>query len=219
MSNRGNDVMQTNGAMRINIKDMIEPDTKMFQGRMAIEEGIKWILKGLNIAYGLDTKDPNFVDTPKRVAKAYLEMLKGTNSEGVNDILKQNFPSDYSGMVVEKDIECFSMCPHHLLPVKYKLHFAYIPDGNVLGLSKIPRFIKLLAQAPLLQEDFTQIVVNKFTEYVKPKGCVLYVEGWHMCMGARGIEMPEVSTITTALKGIFEEQPVKNEFFQIINKR
>ena len=146
-------------------------------GRDKLEQGVHLMLEGLQDAYGLDIANENFRETPKRVAKAYLEMLQGIDTTEVENILKQNFPSDYKGMVILDKISCYSMCPHHLIPVKYIIHFGYIPNGNVLGLSKIPRFIKLLAQSPKLQEDFTQEIVKLFNKYVMPEGSAVVVKG------------------------------------------
>lgn len=186
-------------------------------GIKKLEEGFKLMLEGLHDTYGLNLNDPNFTDTPKRVAKAYIEMNKGIDISEVRDILMQNFPSEYDGLITENKIQTFSLCPHHFLPVRYEISFGYIPNENVLGLSKIPRFIKLLSQSPKLQEDFTQEIVNLFDEYVRPEGCGVFVKGWHLCMGARGISMPDTATITSALKGNFKDNPsVKDEFFKII---
>lgn len=188
-----------------------------WSGKSKIEKGFALVLDGLYDALGVDKANINFKETPSRVARAYLEMLQGAEIERAESIVTQTFPSNYDGMVVLTDIKCFSMCPHHFLPVKYTIDFGYIPDKSMLGLSKIPRFIKLLAQAPLLQEDFTKNVVDDFTNYVAPLGAIVVVKGYHMCMGARGIEMPDSATITSAVTGVFaKEASTKEEFFGLI---
>ena len=184
-----------------------------------LEAGFKRMLQGLKIAYGLDLKDENLRETPARVARALLEMLQGIDQTGVEEILKKNFPTNYTGMVVLTDIHCFSMCPHHFLPVSYKVNFAYIPQGHALGLSKIPRFIKLLLQAPMLQEDATDAIVDKFNEYVNASGAMVTLSGQHMCMGCRGVSKPEVLTLTSALRGDFKKPEVRAEFFTIVENR
>ena len=190
------------------------------RGKNKLEKGFTYMLDGLKDVYGLDLADVNFKDTPSRVARAFMEMLQGVDNSQVNKILSQNFPDRYTGMVVVENIECFSMCPHHFLPVRYRVNFGYMPDKNVLGISKIPRFIKLMAQAPVLQELFTQNAVDIFDKHVKPKGSIVFVEGYHMCMGARGIEMPDAATCTSAVTGIFDKNPsVKSEFFRILEQR
>lgn len=193
--------------------------TGYWKGKTQIEKGFAMILSGLYESYGLNINDVNFKDTPSRVARAYLEMLQGIDPQKSVDILKQNFPSVYDGMVTIANIPCFSMCPHHFLPVKYISSFGYIPSGNVLGLSKIPRFIKMMAQAPILQEDLTENIVELFQKYVSPSGCMVVLKGFHMCMGCRGIEMPETSTITSAFRGNFEQLVVREEFFNLIKSQ
>ena len=184
-----------------------------------VKEGFELILKGLEVGLGINIDDENFRETPDRVARAYFEMLSGADEEGVNEILSKSFPDKYDGIITVTDINVYSMCPHHFLPVNYIIHFGYMPNENVLGLSKIPRFIKLLAKAPILQETFTNKIISKFDEFVKPKGSIVYVEGKHLCMGARGIEMPSSSTITTSLSGEFGEKTLKDEFFDMIQRR
>lgn len=189
-----------------------------WEGKSMIEDGFATIILGLYEAYGFDYKDVNLKDTPSRVARSFLDMLQGIDPQRAESILKQNFPSDYNGMVVLTNIPCYSMCPHHFLPVRYNAHFGYIPNKSVLGLSKIPRYIKTIAQAPLLQEDLTEQIVDRFMSIVEPQGCMIILRGQHLCMGCRGIEMPDVSTVTSALRGIFDELPVRNEFFAMIDR-
>lgn len=190
-----------------------------FEGKSKIEKAFAEIISGLYIAYGLDKNDENLKDTPSRVARAYLEMLQGINPESAKSILVQNFPSDYDGMVVLDNIQCYSMCPHHFLPVKYSVDFGYIPNGRVLGLSKIPRYIKLLLQAPKLQEDATEQLIQYFMDIVKPAGCMVILKGQHLCMGCRGVEMPNVATITSSRSGLFKKEDVKEEFINILSIR
>ena len=187
-----------------------------WEGKSQIEKGFAQIISGLHEAYGFDKYDINVKDTPSRVARAYIEMLQGIDPARADSILKQNFPSSYTGMVVLAKIPCFSMCPHHFLPVKYEASFGYIPNGNVLGLSKIPRYIKTSVQAPVLQECITDRIVERFMEIVNPLGCMVVLKGHHMCMGCRGVEMPDVSTITSAFRGNFKEQEIRDEFFTMI---
>lgn len=187
-----------------------------WEGKSQIEKGFAQIISGLYEAYGFDKDDINVRDTPSRVARSFLEMLQGIDPARAEAILKQNFPSSYTGMVVLSQIPCFSMCPHHFLPVKYEVSFGYIPNGHVLGLSKIPRYIKTSVQAPVLQECITDRIVERFMDIVNPLGCIVVLKGQHMCMGCRGVEMPDVSTVTSSFRGIFNEQDTRAEFFQLI---
>lgn len=192
---------------------------RLQQGQHLIEEGVSKIISGLNVAYGLDVNDVNLIDTPARVGRAYLEMCQGIDPNKSVEILKQNFPSNYTGMVVLTKIPVFSLCPHHFLPVKYESNFGYIPKQRVLGLSKIPRYIKMLAQSPILQEDLAEKIVQLFFDEVAPYGCIITLKGYHMCMGCRGVEMPCVATTTTAFRGTFQKQDVREEFFTTIHMK
>lgn len=194
-------------------------DDKIEEGKFIIEHGFTEILLGLNVAYGLDLSDENLKETPARVARAFIEMLQGIDKSKSEAVLRQNFPSKYDGMVIIDNIKCYSMCPHHFLPVKYMANFGYIPDGRVLGLSKIPRFIKMTCRAPMLQEDTTEIIVDKFMEIVSPRGCIVTLSGQHLCMGCRGVEMPDTMTVTSAIRGNFETPAIRQEFFETLKLR
>lgn len=171
-----------------------------------IEKNFKEILeKGLK----LDLNDPNFTETPKRVAKAYKEIFSGLNhtKEDVENIFKTCFPTKYGGMVFEKNITVFSMCPHHFLPVRYEVSVGYIPDGCGVGLSKLVRIIELLAKRPTLQETFTQEIVELIEKNMRTKGAICMVRGEHYCMQMRGVKQKDVSTTTSAANGIFLTKP------------
>jgi GTP cyclohydrolase I len=168
-------------------------------------------------ALGLDLTDPNLVETPRRVAKSYGEIFKALSPEAdeeLNDILGKTFPATYNEMVVTKNIVAWSMCPHHFLPVRYDVAFAYIPDKSVLGLSKMPRAIQLMAAKPVLQEQFTTDIVKKFESVLKPKGCIVRVSGEHLCMQMRGVKSTDSCVITNAFSGCFENETSKAEFFR-----
>ncbi len=189
--------------------------SKMLKGAEMLLEGLS---QATNNSFKLD--DPNFKETPNRIAKSYLEMCNGLGREQeVKDILAKNFPSDYKGMVIIDTIDVFSMCPHHFLPVKYKVDFGYIPQGRVLGLSKIPRFIDLLAKRPVLQEDFAMDVIRLFTEAVKPEGCIVVIDGQHGCMQCRGVKQANSSAITSEVHGSFNDIVTRTEFLNLIKLR
>jgi GTP cyclohydrolase I len=189
-----------------------------FIGISSIEKGVHYILKGLKDEFGLDLSDVNFKDTPKRVSRAYYEMCCGIKCEDdINSIISTSFPSEYDGMIVQRDIRCYSMCPHHLLPVEYKVNIGYVPDKTMLGISKLTRIVKLLAKAPKLQEQYTHDIIEVFKK-MGCKGAIVQVSGYHLCMGARGVEMPDARTITSSLCGVFEEQETRNEFQMMLGK-
>ncbi len=189
-----------------------------FVGISKIEEGVRYILEGLHDEFGLNLQDENFRDTPKRVARAYYEMCCGINcQEEIDNILSTSFPAKYGGMVVAKGIQCFSLCPHHLLPVEYSVNVGYIPKDRTIGLSKIPRIVELLAKAPKLQEDFTWDIVEALKR-IDCKGVIVQVDGKHMCMGSRGAKQPNVHTLTSSIYGVFERPEVREEFQLIIHQ-
>ncbi len=161
--------------------------------------------KGLH----LDLNDPNFIETPKRVAKAYEEIFAGLGhtEKDIENIFKTCFPTDYKGMVFEKNITVFSMCPHHFLPVRYDIAVGYIPDGCGVGLSKLVRIIELLAKRPALQETFTQEIVELIEKYMHTQGAICMVRGEHYCMQMRGVKQKDVSTTTSAANGVFLTKP------------
>jgi GTP cyclohydrolase I len=190
-----------------------------FTGISLVEKGAIYMLKGLEKEYGLNLNDVNFKDTPKRIARAYAEIFEGINSKKeINDILSTKFPTIYEGIVSISPIRCYSMCPHHFLPVIYDVSVGYIPKNGGLGLSKLPRLIELLAKTPKLQEDFTQEIVNVINDSINPQGCICIVKGEHMCMHMRGVKHSESITMTSAIKGCFTNKETRDEFMELIRK-
>jgi len=196
-----------------------------------MEEGARLLLEGLGevtapestsplTTYStISLDDPNFKKTPYRIAKAWVEMCIGLSQKHeVTKILETNFPSNYTGMIIIDSINCYSMCPHHALPVAYRVDFGYIPSDKMLGLSKIPRFIKLLAKQPILQEDFTKQCIEQFVEHVKPDGAICVVKGVHNCMVCRGVGAINSSATTSEVYGSFEKLETRTEFLNLVKK-
>lgn len=178
---------------------------KIFMGIPKIEKGMILMLEGLKDAYGLDLKDVNFKDTPKRVARAYAEIFEGIGCEKTiqDEILDVSFPSEYDGMVIASGMTCYSMCPHHFLPVEYVVDLVYIPDEKNLGLSKLARVVEMLSKQPAMQETFTHKIVE-LMNYIKPKGVYTKVRGKHFCMAMRGIKQANAWTYTSERSGVFK---------------
>lgn len=182
-------------------------------------KGAHMLIEGLSEVTGksFDLNDPNFKDTPIRIAKSYLEICNGLGqAKELENILKTDFPSSYDGMIIVDPISANSMCPHHFLPVKYKIYFGYTPKNAVLGLSKVGRFIKLLAAQPILQEDLSKEIISQFVKYVDPAGAIVVVVGEHTCMQCRGLNAPDTSATTSSIYGDFEDLPTRMEFFNLI---
>jgi GTP cyclohydrolase I len=154
-------------------------------------------------------------DTPARFVKALEAMTSGCLEDPRMYLAKTFTNGDaYDEMVIVEDIRLVSLCAHHLLPIFGKVTFAYIPKGNVVGLSKIPRFIQALSKRPQVQEKLAVNIVDIFQEAIDPQGCAVSVKAYHGCMLFRGIEEPASVTTTTALRGTFKEASVKAEFLK-----
>ncbi|MBL8634274.1 MAG: GTP cyclohydrolase I [Myxococcales bacterium] len=169
---------------------------------------------------GYPTKDDdNFRETAERAAKASQEMVRPVAEieQEVNDLLAKTFPARYDQMVISKHNICFGLCPHHLLPVVYRVSAAYIPKDRVVGISKLSRLIRLLARRPVLQEDLTHELAELLFSRLDSKGAAVYIEGLHMCMAARGVEAHEARLVTSAVRGVFTEQlSTRQEFLDLV---
>ena len=190
-----------------------------------VRRAVRGLLEALEECHGLDLNDPNFHDTPDRVARAYGELLAGAGDTDARaaGILSKSFPCERDGMVIIEGIRVFSMCPHHLLPVDYEVTAAYIPDrdnGRVVGLSKIPRLIELLARRPVLQERFVGDVVDWLMRIPGCRGAACFVRGAHHCMRMRGASQTESVTITSSMRGVFETDGVaRYEFLRLVGRK
>ena len=175
-------------------------------------------VRGILTTLGLDLKDPNLSETDVRVAKMYIEMFHGL-AEGAEPKVT-TFPNDecYSHMVMEKDIPFYSMCAHHLVPFYGHAHIAYIPNERILGLSKFARILEFYAKRPQLQERITEQVVTFLQEKLQPKGAMVVIEARHLCVEMRGVKKPGAVTVTSALRGIFHEKPVREEFLDLLRR-
>ena len=167
---------------------------------------------------GEDSEREGLVKTPSRVAKAY-EFLTSGYTQNPKDVLNDAlFSSSNNEMVLIKDIEFYSLCEHHLLPIIGRVHVAYIPNGKVVGLSKIPRMVNIFARRLQIQEQMTEQIANAIQDVVKPLGVGVVVQARHMCVEMRGVEKINSTTTTSALRGIFiKNANTRKEFFDLIN--
>jgi len=173
-------------------------------------------VRGILTALGLDLKDPNLAETDLRVAKMYIEMFGGL-AEGAEPKVT-TFPNEegYSHMVMEKQIPFYSMCAHHLVPFYGHAHIAYIPRDRILGLSKFARILEFYAKRPQLQERLTEQVVRYLEAKLQPLGAMVVIEARHLCVEMRGVKKPGALTVTSALRGIFHQKPVREEFLDLL---
>jgi len=161
-------------------------------------------VRDLLLAIGEDPDREGLVETPKRVAKMYSEVLAGYEDDP-KPHLSRVFKADDADWVLEKDIQFYSMCEHHMLPFFGKVHIAYIPNGKVTGLSKLARLVEVYARRLQLQEQMTVQIADAIVENLSPLGVVVIVEAEHMCMTMRGIKKPGTVTVTQATRGKFKE--------------
>ena len=178
------------------------------------ENSVKNILKYI----GEDISREGLLDTPKRVRKAYEFMCAGYKMDPKDIIESALFTSTNDEMIVVKDIEFYSMCEHHMLPIIGKAHVAYIPNGKVVGLSKIPRVVDVFARRLQIQEQMTEQIADALNDSIKPKGMAVVIDARHMCMEMRGVEKICSTTVTSALRGLFKNnKKTKDEFLSIIS--
>jgi len=175
-------------------------------------------VRGILTALGLDLKDPNLAETDRRVAKMYTEMFHGLKEGSEPKVTTFPNEENYSHMVMEKDIPFYSMCAHHLVPFYGHAHIAYIPNERILGLSKFARILEFYAKRPQLQERLTEQVVTFLVEKLQPKGAMVVIEARHLCVEMRGVKKPGALTVTSALRGIFHQKPVREEFLDLLRR-
>jgi GTP cyclohydrolase I len=156
--------------------------------------------------------------SPARIVESIFEMFDGCWQDP-DEVLNVTFKDTYDEIVYINDISFVSSCAHHNLPFFGKMHFGYLPEGQIVGLSKIPRLVEIYAHRPQVQEKLTQDIVDKFMEKITPKGCGLVVEAYHFCCAIRGVKQRPAYTKTTALRGVFKTaESTKQEFLQGIKK-
>jgi GTP cyclohydrolase I len=166
---------------------------------------------------GEDTEREGLQKTPERVAKAMQYLTHGYDLDPKAILQSAMFKEDHSQMVVVKDIELYSMCEHHMLPFMGKAHIAYIPNGHIVGLSKIPRVVDAFSRRLQVQERLTEQIKSCIQETLNPLGVAVVIEAKHMCMQMRGIQKQNSVTTTSAFTGAFEKDSTRKEFIQLIS--
>jgi len=168
-------------------------------------------------------EDPNrdgLLDTPQRMAKSMAFLTRGYSMDAAAVLHDALFDVDYDEMVIVKDIEFYSMCEHHLLPFFGKAHIAYVPNGKVIGLSKIPRLVDMFSRRLQVQERLTRQIADAIEEAIAPQGVAIILEAQHLCMMMRGVEKQHSSTVTSAMLGVFKEQvQTRNEFLSLVRRQ
>ncbi len=214
------------------VKEPIDAPTGLHQGRTAAAQADDAAGRTLRDAslgeiyaevltrIGEDPARDGLVNTPERIAKSMHFLTRGyaqTVEEAINGAL---FDVDYDEMVIVRDIEFYSLCEHHLLPFFGRAHVAYLPQGKVIGLSKIPRIVDVFARRLQVQERLTRQVAEAIEDAVHPQGVAVTMEAQHLCMMMRGVEKQSSRTVTSAMLGAFRTQPqTRNEFLSLIENR
>ena len=181
---------------------------------------VKTLIFDLLKNIGEDPKREGLLETPRRVADAY-EFLTSGYEKKIEEVMNEAlFNEKYDEMVLVKNIDFYSLCEHHMLPFYGKVHVAYIPDGKIIGLSKIPRIVDVFARRLQVQERMTQQIADTIQRYLQPKGVAVVSEAYHMCMMMRGVQKQNSSATASAVYGDFKDDPrTRAEFLNLIGHR
>jgi len=184
-----------------------------------LEEAYQKILEAIGaMGYPVGTDD-NFAETSGRAARAMLELLRPEREirDEIDEMLSRTFQARYDEMVISKHNICFGMCPHHLLPVIYRISVAYLPGTRVLGISKLSRLVQILSRRPVLQEDLTHELAEILHLRLETRGSAAYIEGLHLCMASRGVQAHEARVVTSGVRGVFRDSPAtRQEFLDLV---
>jgi len=181
----------------------------------AIEDAVRHIL----VAVGEDPQREGLVNTPERIARAYGELLAGYRTDPVELMNEALFDVDYADMVLVRDIEFYSLCEHHMLPFMGRAHVAYIPQGRVIGLSKIPRVVDLFSRRLQVQERMTHQIAEFLCQALNPLGAGVVVEALHLCSMMRGVKKHDARMTTSTMVGTFRSNPAtRQEFLDSISR-
>ncbi|WP_416442215.1 GTP cyclohydrolase I FolE [Leeuwenhoekiella sp. A16] len=182
-----------------------------------IKDEVKDRYKSIINDLGEDVMREGIIKTPERAAKAMMFLTQGYHMDAAEILRSAMFKEDYNEMVIVKDIEVYSLCEHHMLPFFGKAHIAYIPDGQIVGLSKLPRVVDVFARRLQVQERLTHNILECLNDTLKPQGVAVVIEASHMCMMMRGVQKQNSKTTTSGFRGQFEKIETRNEFLKLIS--
>lgn len=193
------------------------PYKRLEEYNIEVTNEVKDRYKAIIEELGENPKREGLTKTPERAAKAMQFLTQGYDMDAAEILKGAMFAEDYNEMVIVKDIELYSLCEHHILPFFGKAHIAYIPNGHIVGLSKIPRVIDVFARRLQVQERLTHEILHCIQDTLNPLGVAVVIEARHMCMMMRGVQKQNSVTTTSAFTGVFETQPTRGEFLNLIN--
>jgi GTP cyclohydrolase I len=186
---------------------------------LPITEEIKGHFSEVINLLGEDTSREGLVKTPERASKAMKFLTEGYEMDPQQILQSAMFKENYNEMVIVKDIELYSLCEHHMLPFFGKAHIAYIPNGHIVGLSKLPRVVDVFARRLQVQERLTEQILNCINDTLQPEGVAVVIEASHMCMMMRGVQKQNSTTTTSGFRGTFRETDTRNEFLKLITSK
>ena len=186
---------------------------------LPITEEIKGHFSEVISLLGEDTSREGLVKTPERASKAMKFLTEGYEMDPQQILQSAMFKENYNEMVIVKDIELYSLCEHHMLPFFGKAHIAYIPNGHIVGLSKIPRVVDVFSRRLQVQERLTEQILDCINDTLRPEGVAVVIEASHMCMMMRGVQKQNSTTTTSGFRGTFKETDTRNEFLKLITSR
>ena len=184
-----------------------------------ITEKIKEQYQGIISDLGEDNSREGLLKTPERAAKAMQFLTQGYKQNAEEILQSAMFKETYDEMVIVKDIEVYSLCEHHILPFYGKAHIAYIPDGYIVGLSKLPRIVDVFSRRLQVQERLTEQILECINNTLKPRGVAVVIEASHMCMMMRGVQKQNSVTTTSGFKGAFKNIETRTEFLKLISEK
>jgi len=186
---------------------------------LPITEQIKTNYEDIIHLLGEDKSREGLLKTPERASKAMKFLTEGYEKDPKQILQSAMFEEDYNEMVIVKDIELYSLCEHHLLPFFGKAYIAYIPNGHIVGLSKIPRVVDVFSRRLQVQERLTEQILDCINNTLKPKGVAVIIEASHMCMMMRGVQKQNSTTTTSGFRGAFKDTDTRNEFLNLVHSK
>lgn len=195
------------------------PYKKFEEYNIQVTDDVKDRYKKIIEDLGEDVDRDGLLKTPERASKAMQFLTQGYSQDAAAILKSAMFKESYNEMVIVKDIELYSLCEHHILPFFGKAHIAYIPNGQIVGLSKIPRIVDVFARRLQVQERLTEQILDCINDTLKPQGVAVVIEASHMCMMMRGVQKQNSVTTTSGFRGQFEKIETRNEFLKLISDR
>ncbi|PKG50957.1 MULTISPECIES: GTP cyclohydrolase I FolE [Olleya] len=195
------------------------PYKKFEEYNVKVTDDVKNRYKNIIEDLGEDTQREGLLKTPERAAKAMQYLTQGYDQDAAEILKGAMFKEDYNDMVIVKDIEFYSLCEHHILPFFGKAHIAYIPNGHIVGLSKLPRIVDVFSRRLQVQERLTHQILDCINDTLQPEGVAVVIEASHMCMQMRGVQKQNSVTTTSGFRGAFQNIETRTEFLNLISSK